>query len=1029
MDKFESAASALADFAIRRPVTIGMLFLSMLVFGIISSQLLPLEKFPSIDIPEIAIRIPYNDATPVEVEKMITRPVEEALATMSGIKRLRSRSSEDGSEVQLQFAWDENLKAKGIEAREKIDAIRADLPDDVERVLVYQFNTNDMPIFSLRVSSERDLSSAYDLLERNLKRPIERVAGVSKVELYGVTKKQISIRLDQQLMAALQVDTNELSSALSNANFSLTAGSFIDSDIQQKITVNPQGEFTSLQEIRDLMIKKGVRLSDIALVKYEKPKRIEGRHLDKSYAVGFNIYRESTSNMVEVASNVLNVIDDASLNPAFDGIHLYIMQNEAESVTESLSDLLSAGMIGALLSLIVLYAFLRNVSNTLLVVLSVPFSICITLGCMYMMGYTINILSMMGLMLAVGMLVDNAVVVTESISQEREKNPDVVAATKAGVGKVSLAVIAGTITTAIVFLPNIVGAKVNITVFLEHVAIAICISLFASLLISQTLIPLLSTKINPKVDKKTKSKHPKRSTKIATWYKQILIWTLNNQGKTSLIAILILGSTALPMQHVTSDDDNNDNQSQVWMNYDIQGSFSLEEVEKTVTKMEAYLYANQQKFHIKQVYTYYTAGFAVSGITLIDDLPMSQSEIKKLITENLPTFVRAKPSFQWEEGNGGGIQMTIVGESSERLGQIAEQIVPILGNVEGLSEVKTDTSWQKQELQIVINSQKAFRFGLNSTDISRVVSTALRGTNLRTFRYGDSGEVGIRLMYDKELQNSVDALKNLTITRISGQNITLDMIAKLTVKPRLSEINRSYRQTSTTIRGNLQDGFTLENAQKSIEGVMQHIKLPTGYDWTFDGSIKRQNQNEDAMQTNMLLALIMIYIVMAALFESLLLPTAVITSLLFSMTGVFWALFATGLDMSIMSMIGMLILMGIVVNNGIVLVDRINQLINIGYSVQQAIIEACLTRVKPILMTVATTVLGLVPLAIGSTQIGGDGPPYSPMAISIIGGLIFSTLTSLVLVPLTYLLLLKLRAKTINMITNSKDMVNRVINV
>ena len=513
MDKFESAASALADFAIRRPVTIGMLFLSMLVFGIISSQLLPLEKFPSIDIPEIAIRIPYNDATPVEVEKMITRPVEEALATMSGIKRLRSRSSEDGSEVQLQFAWDENLKAKGIEAREKIDAIRADLPDDVERVLVYQFNTNDMPIFSLRVSSKRDLSSAYDLLERNLKRPIERVAGVSKVELYGVTKKQISIRLDQQLMAALQVDTNELSSALSNANFSLTAGSFIDSDIQQKITVNPQGEFTSLQEIRDLMIKKGVRLSDIALVKYEKPKRIEGRHLDKSYAVGFNIYRESTSNMVEVASNVLNVIDDASLNPAFDGIHLYIMQNEAESVTESLSDLLSAGMIGALLSLIVLYAFLRNVSSTLLVVLSVPFSICITLGCMYMMGYTINILSMMGLMLAVGMLVDNAVVVTESISQEREKNPDVVAATKAGVGKVSLAVIAGTITTAIVFLPNIVGAKVNITVFLEHVAIAICISLFASLWLLKTLIQLLPPKINPKVEKKIKSKNPKRTKK------------------------------------------------------------------------------------------------------------------------------------------------------------------------------------------------------------------------------------------------------------------------------------------------------------------------------------------------------------------------------------------------------------------------------------------------------------------------------------------------------------------------------------
>jgi HAE1 family hydrophobic/amphiphilic exporter-1 len=661
-------------------------------------------------------------------------------------------------------------------------------------------------------------------------------------------------------------------------------------------------------------------------------------------------------------------------------------------------------------------------------VLSVPFSICITLGCMYMMGYTINILSMMGLMLAVGMLVDNAVVVTESITQEKAKNPDVIAATKAGVGKVSLAVIAGTITTAIVFLPNIVGAKVNITIFLEHVAITICISLFASLLISQTLIPLLSTKFKTKVVKNANN-HPKPLGVIATWYKKVLTWSLKNQGKTSFIALLILASTALPMQYVTSDDDNNDDQSRVWMNYDIQGNFSLEEVEKTVSKMEKYLYANQENFHIKQVYTYYTAGFAVSGITLIDDLPVSQSEVKKQITENLPKFVRAKPSFQWDQGNGGGIQMTLVGDSSERLGQIAKQIIPILANIEGLSEVKTDTSRQKKELQIVIDRQKAFRFGLNTSDISRVVSTALRGANLRTFRYGDSGEVGIRLMYDQALQNSVNALKNLTITRESGKNVTLDMIAKLTVKPRLAEINRSYRQTSITIGGNLQNGFTLESAQKRIEGVMQHIKLPTGYEWTFDGSIKRQNQNEDAMQTNMLLALIMIYIVMAALFESLLLPTAVITSLLFSMTGVFWALFAAGLPMSIMTMIGMLILMGIVVNNGIVLVDRINQLINGGYKVQQAIIEACLTRVKPILMTVATTVLGLVPLAIGSTRIGGDGPPYSPMAISIIGGLLFSTLTSLVLVPLAYLLLLKLRAKTIKMITKSKRIINQVISI
>jgi hydrophobic/amphiphilic exporter-1 (mainly G- bacteria), HAE1 family len=1028
MDKFESAGAALADFAIRRPVTVCMFFFSMLAFGLLSSQLLPLEKFPSIDIPVIAVQIPYQDATPAEIEKMITRPVEESLATMPGIKQLRSRSTEDGAEIELEFAWDENLKAKGVEAREKIDAIRNQLPSDVERILVYQFNTSDMPIFSLRVSSERDLSNAYDLLDRNLKMPIERAAGVSKVELYGVNKNQIAIRLDSEQMAALQVGTNDLRESLRKVNFSMSAGHFIDNDLEQKISVNPLGEMTSLDEIRDIIVKPNVRLSDIAEIKFETPKRTEGRHLDQSYAVGFNIFRESNSNMVDVAKRVMAVIDDANANPAFNGIHLYIMENEAESVTSSLADLLNAGLLGSLLSLIVLYAFLRNLTSTLLVVLSVPFSICITLGCMYFMGYSINILSMMGLMLAVGMLVDNAVVVTESINQERQHIDDSIAATKSGVAKVSLAVIAGTVTTAIVFLPNIIGAKVNVTVFLEHVAIAICISLFASLLISQTLIPLLSTKIkSKKIDDKNTQAKP--TSKIAIAYERVLRWSLAHQGLTCIFAIAILLSTAIPMATVTNDADADNDQNRVWMNYDIQSSYSLEEVEKTVAKMERYLYENKEKFHIKQVYSYYTAGFAVSGITLVDDLPIKQFEVKKMITDNMPKFARAKPSFQWNKENGGGVQITLLGESSVTLNQIAKQILPAIANIDGLAEVKTDNPSQKEELQIKVDRQKAFRFGLSSDDIANVVATALRGTNLRTFRNSDSGEVAIRLMFDETLQGSIEALKNLTIKREDGQNVSLDMVATLTIQPRLAQINRSYRQTSITIGANLENGLTMEQAQEKIKAVMAYMQLPSGYSWTFDGGFTRQNQNEDAMQTNMVLAVCMIYIVMAALFESLLLPTAVITSLLFSMTGVFWALFFAGLPMSIMSMIGMLILMGIVVNNGIVLVDRINQLINLGYAVQQAIIEACLTRVKPILMTVATTVLGLVPLAMGSTRIGGDGPPYSPMAISIIGGLLFSTLTSLVLVPLAYLLLLKLRLKTNQMIEKSKLLVSHWVRI
>ncbi|MBU2878306.1 efflux RND transporter permease subunit [Aliiglaciecola lipolytica] len=1020
MDKFAHAGAALASFAIRRPVTISMLFFSLLIMGLAASKMLPLEKFPGIDFPEIFIQVPYKDATPAEIDKMITQPVEEALATMSGIKRLRSRSTENNAEIQIQFDWDANIKAKSIEAREKIDAIRHLLPDDVERVLVFKFNLKDMPVFQLRLSSDRDISNSYDLLERNLKMPIERIKGVSKVELYGVQKKQISIRLDPQRIAALHIDTAKLTKILRDANFSMTAGQFFDLD--QKITVNPIGEYRSKQEIEDLIIQRNVRLHDIASVKYETPRAEEGRHLDRTHAIGLNIFRESGANLVEVSDAVMQEIEKARNSTAFNGINVFIMDDEADSVTTSLQDLLNSGLLGAILSIIVLYLFLRNLATTLVVVLSVPFAICITLACMYFLGYSLNILSLMGLMLAVGMLVDNAVVVTESIFQAREDEPDPVEATKKGVALVSLAVIAGTATTAIVFLPNIVGAKEEITVFLEHVAVSICISLFASLILAQTLIPLLTTKL--KIKAKPKQVKP---SKIKNVYASILTWTLENQGKTALVAVLILISTMIPMNLLKSDEQNNGNNGRIWLNYNVQANYSLKEVEKTVAKMEDYLYANKERFHIKQVYSYFTAGEAVSGLTLEDVIPMKIADLKKLIKDEFPAFARAKPSFQWDEGSGGGVKISLFGQSSETLMQIASEIVPVLSSVNGLTDVKADIDGQNYELQIKVDRDKAFRFGLNTNDVATIISTALRGANLRTFRNDINGEIDIRLLYDETLQTSIDALRNLTVSRNLDQNVTLDMLADLTIKPRMSQIQRDGRQTALSIGANLESELTIEEAQERIESIMANVQLPSGYSWALDGSFQRQDEDEGVMITNMILAVCMIYIVMAALFESLLLPTSVLTSLIFSFTGVFWAFLLTGNPMTVMGMIGMLILMGIVVNNGIVLVDRINQLVNQGMTVHNAIIEGCLTRVRPILMTVSTTVLGLLPLAFGDMSIGGDGPSYSPMAIAIIGGLLFSTLTSLFLVPLTYLLLLKLRRNTIEMIADSKLLVSRLI--
>lgn len=1020
MSEINSFGTKLAKFALKRPVTICMLSFSMLILGMFSSQLLPLERFPGIEIPQLFIQIPYQDATPVEVETMITRPVEEAIATMSGIKRLDSTSSENQAEVHVRFDWDENITAKGIEAREKIDAIRHTLPDDVERVFLYQFSTNDMPIFQIRVSSERDLSNAYDLLERNLKQPLERVSGVSRVELYGVQKKQISIRVDQNLLTALKVDGNQLANTLREANFSMTAG-HINTNWEE-ITINPMGEYRNLREIEDLYVAKNIQLKDIATVGYETPTPEEGRHLDRTFAVGFNIFRESGSNLVEVSENVMKVIEGANQNPAFNGINLFVMDDEAKSVTTSLKDLLEAGMLGALLSFLVLYVFLRHFPTTMIVVLSVPFSICITLGFMFFFGYSINILSLMGLMLAIGMLVDNAVVVTESIYLEQENHQDPYKATTAGVSKVSLAMVAGTATTAIVFLPNIIGEKINVTVFLEHVAISICISLFASLLIAQTLIPLLVTKLPKKKRKKTTTQG-----KLVKRYGSALSWCLNHQGISSFIAFILLASTVVIAPMVQSDEDDNDEGSQIWLNYNIQGNYSLGEVEQTVNKMEEFLYSNQEKFNIESVYSYYRSGHAVSGLTIKEDSLLDRKEIKKLIKDSFPSFVRAKPTFRWNDSSGEGIRMTLLGPSSETLLKIANQLTPVLNNIDGLTDVRPDLDSHQKELQIVIDRQKAYRFGLNTQEISSIVSMALRGSNLRTFRNDPNGEIDIRLLFDESLQHSLEKLRTLPIKRTDDQSVTLDMIADIKVSNRLGQIRRYYRQTALSIGANMENDVTLEEVREDIEKIMEHIELPTGYELKLDGSFRNQREAENTMLINMLLAICMIYIVMAALFESLLLPTAVITSLFYSFTGVFWTFLITGTPMSIMAMIGMLVLMGIVVNNGIVLVDRINQLLQEGRTVHDAIMEGCLTRLRPILMTVLTTILGLVPLAIGDTQLGGDGPGYSPMAIAIIGGLAFSTLTSLFLVPLSYLLLLKLRRKASYVLARGREVASRVI--
>jgi HAE1 family hydrophobic/amphiphilic exporter-1 len=992
--------------SLRRPVTTLMVFACLLVIGLISTRLLPLEYFPDMDFPGIQVNIPYPNSTPEEVERQITKPAEEVLATISGIKRMNSNSGENGAWIQLRFEWGEDTAVKALEAKERLDGIRNQLPRDVERIFVNKFSSSDMAMLNIRISSNRDLSNSYDMLNRNLKRRLERIDGVSKVDLYGVDKKEIRLELLADRITAHRVDLNHLVETLRRSNFSITAGRITDAN--RRFVVRPIGEFRSIEEYGDLIIGgHNLRLRDIANIAYDHPKLDYGRHLDRRYAVGLDIFKEAGANTVEVADRVVAAIEDVSKNPEMEGINIFYMDNMAEGIVSSIDELLNSGLWGGALAVIVLYFFLRRFGTTLIVALAIPFSLVATMALLYFLGMSLNILTMMGLMLAVGMLVDNAVVVTESIHRYQLQSSDVQHATLTGVKEVALAVTAGTLTNAIVFLPNIVSPRDEVSIYMKHVATTICISLGASLLIALTIVPLLAKRFPVHgTNEKTKA-----LDRLLGRYGNVLDWTLRHRGATVGLIFLILASVAIPIMFVKKDMFPQQEDRRLRLFYHINGGYRLEKVEETVNVIEDYLFAHQNEFEIKSVYTYYNTNFASSTILLKKDdegADKSQEAIREAIRKGLPKLAVANPSFDWRSSTGGeAVRVQVAGESSEHLTQLSHEVARILEQIHGFKDVRSEAEAGEEEVQVVVDRNRARQYGYSTQEIANTISAAMRGQNLRRFHNAE-GETEVRLQFQKADQATLDHLRNLPLYNGRMEPAKLATLADFNVRRGPREINREGRMTVVGVSANLQ-GITMGEARTKISQALKQFNFPPGYRWNFGQRFSEEEETGKVMLVNTLLALVLIYFVMAALFESLIFPAAIWTSIIFAVIGVWWFFMITSTTFSLMAWIGVLILMGVVVNNGIVLIDRINQLRAEGWSRHDAIVQSGRDRLRPILMTTGTTVLGLIPLCIGTTQIGGDGPPYFPMARAIVGGLVFSTGVTLLVLPTIYVLMDEMR--------------------
>ncbi|MBN6151617.1 efflux RND transporter permease subunit [Xanthomonas sp. AmX2] len=1002
---------SIAEFSIRRPVTTVMCFISLVVVGLIAAFRLPLEALPDISAPFLFVQLPYTGSTPDEVERNLVRPAEEALATMTGIKRMRSTATADGANIFIEFSdWDRDIAIAASDARERIDAIRSDLPEDLQRYHVFKWSSSDEPVLKVRLAGKADLTGAYDMLDREFKRRLERIPGVAKVEVSGAPPSEVEIAIAPDRLSAHNLSLNDLSERLGKLNFSLSAGQIDDNG--QRLRVQPVGELRDLQELRDLVIdNKGLRLGDIAQVRLKPTRMNYGRRLDGRPAVGLDIYKERSANLVEVSRAVLADVEQIRRQPALSDVQVKVIDNQGKAVTSSLTELAEAGAVGLLLSVTVLFFFLRHWPSTLMVTLAIPICFTITLGFMYFAGVTLNILTMMGLLLAVGMLVDNAVVVVESIYQERERMPDQPQlASILGTRNVAIALSAGTLCHCIVFVPNLFGETNDISIFMAQIAITISVSLLASWLVAVSLIPMLSARMRtPTLVTSERGLIPRLQRR----YARMLSWSLAHRGWSVAGIVLVSALSVIPMMQTKKDMFGGDGGDQIFISYQWKGSYTREQLSAEVGKLERFIDTRRERYHVTQVYSWFSE-VEGSSTTLTIDVKKAgnlQALIEQ-IRKDLPRSALADYSVGTNggDGQGGGagaqsVQVQLVGDSTQALRAIADDVVPLLARRKELRDVRVDTGDRTSELAVRVDRERAAAFGFNAEQVASFVGLALRGSSLREFRRGDN-EVPVWVRFEGAEQTTPEDLAGFNVRTKDGRSVPLLSLVDVQVRPAATQIGRTNRQTTLTITANLGFKVTQPEAKKAMEDTLKGVSFPAGYHYTFDG-VDGQDDGAAMQQMlfNLLIALLMIYVVMAAVFESLLFPAAIMSGVLFSIFGVFWLFWLTGTNFGIMAFIGILVLMGVVVNNGIVMIEHINNLRRRGLGRTQALVEGSRERLRPIMMTMGTAILAMVPISLTTTQMFGDGPAYYPMARAIAGGLAFSTVVSLLFLPTIYAIL------------------------
>ncbi len=1024
----------LTRLALKYPITTLMAVLAILVLGFVSFMQLPVDMLPNIQIPVVSIITFNSGAGPADMEQTVTVPIERAVSSTNDVDYVQSSTREGVCQVRVNFNWDASTDVGLIDVIQKVNRVMNLLPTSASQPLVLRFDITNVPVCTVALSGNLDQRAMYDLAYNVIEPQLEHIPGVAYAQVVGGQIREIHIKVDRNRLEALNVALNEVSQAISSSNLIVPSG-----DLKSGVfdySLKTESQFNIVEPIGNVVIKNTngvpIRIRDVAYVEDSFQEQTELVRNNGKPGVILRVQKTSGANTVEVVKAVVYAL--THLRDVPESVKASLGLDQSLYISQSINGLKQEAILGALLAVLVILLFLRNSKSALIIFLAIPLSILVTFIFFRFSNTTLNIMTFGGLALGIGRLVDDSIVELEAISRHygtmKQQKVSKIQATLDAALEVASPIFISTLTTVIVFLPVIFLTGIAKLLFIPLV-ITITVALFASFFVSRTVTPLMCLKYlhaereadpnSKRLSHRVQIKAKNLLDKIDNQYQKVLIYSLNHRRFIILGVIGFALISALLFKFVGTEFFPDSDESQFSISVRLPVGTRIEETIKFVEQIESIVKKNVPELQTiisdigvpsarsGSLFGRNSGGHSANiSISVIPPGERDRSvfEIIKSLRPKLMGLPGAQifinPGgflrFLLNFGSNAPIDVIISGNDFDKANMLSQQISTAVKSVPGTADVQISRELNLPELRIKIDREKAGSMGINVQQISSTITTAISGTVASVFTDPASGnQYNMLVRLSEDYRNKIEDIENLTVKNTNGNLIKLGDIVNVELAKSPIQIDRRYQQRIVEVTGNVA-GRDLGSVSKDISAKLANIRVPAGFQVQMSGNIEQQNKTFSDLGLALLLAIILVYMVMASQFQSLIDPFIIMFTVPLGMVGVIWALFLTDTTLSVTSFEGVIVMIGIVVSNGILLVDYTNKLRKSGLELHDAVIKAGRTRLRPILMTTLATVLGLIPLAIG---FGGE-TSQSPLAIAVIGGLTVSTFLTLLFVPTLY---------------------------